>query len=202
MAYSENDRDAQIWAEVLRKSLSDLGLKHGENIWLEYRWAPSREQIPQRASELVQLKPDVLVAGATPALAGLRQQTAEIPIIFANVADPVGQGFVVNLARPNGNATGFGAFDFAMGGKWIELIRDLLPHTRNVLVIYNPDSAPFYRLFLRHIESAASGIKLHIAPIVEVSDINSAVLVQPRLFRQALPQLSTDELLPFRPLTV
>jgi len=78
------------------------------------------------AAELVDLKPDVIVAAATPALAAIAQETPSIPIVFVNVADPVGQGFVPNFARPGGNITGFTSFEFSMGGKWVETIHEIL----------------------------------------------------------------------------
>ena len=77
------------------------------------------------AAELVDLKPDVIVAAATPALAAIAQETPSIPIVFVNVADPVGQGFVPNFARPGGNITGFTSFEFSMGGKWVETIHEI-----------------------------------------------------------------------------
>src|SRR6202012_2731305 len=100
------------------------------------------ERFNTYAAELVSLKPDVIVANTTPAVAALRQQTTTIPIVFVQVTDPVGQGFVTNLARPGGNVTGFDFVDFSVGGKWIELLKEGAPAVARVAIMYSPRTAP------------------------------------------------------------
>src|SRR6266436_2974949 len=128
-----------VLARMKAPSLAhQLGWAQGRNVSIDYRWAGDRLQI--NAAELVKMAPDVLFAAATPALEALRQQTRSLPIVFVQVSDPVKLGFVANLARPGGNITGFTNFEHAIGGKWLELIRDTAPGAMRVLVIFEPDN--------------------------------------------------------------
>ena len=115
--------------------LRQLGWKVGDNLSIDYRSAPG-DANRQRAyaAELVSLTPDHIVADGTPGLTAVRQATRTVPIIFVNVTDPVGQGFIESLARPGGNATGFALFEFSMGTKWLQILRELAPSI-------NPDHA-------------------------------------------------------------
>src|SRR3977135_1503778 len=107
MSYVESDSEAQQQARAFNQSLEPLGWTDGSNIALDYRWRGSPPgQLQAPAVELVQLNPDVLLAGATPAAIALKNATRSIPIVFANVADPVGQGFVASLGQPSGNMSG------------------------------------------------------------------------------------------------
>ena len=98
-----------------------------------------------RAAELVHLSPAVIVTTSTPAVAAVRQETGTIPIVFVQVTDPVGVGFVTSLARPGGNVTGFTSSEFSMGGKWIEMLREIDPRVARVAFIFNPRTAPLRR---------------------------------------------------------
>jgi putative tryptophan/tyrosine transport system substrate-binding protein len=120
MGYAKGDPEAEGWVRGLIQGLHERRWVEGSNIRIDYRW-PSENagNMSSYAAELVDLKPDVIVAAATPALAAIAQETPSIPIVFVNVADPVGQGFVPNFAHPGGNITGFTSFEFSMGGKWV-----------------------------------------------------------------------------------
>ena len=122
---------------AFQEGLQQLGWTQGRNVSIDYRWAEDRQQI--NATELVKMAPDVLVAVATPAVEALRQQTHSLPIVFVQVSDPVKLGVVANLARPGANITGFTNFEHAIGGKWLELIRDTVPGAMRVLVIFEPN---------------------------------------------------------------
>ena len=125
------------------QALERLGWVEGKNIRIDYRFAASDPTLFKTyAAELVGLSPDVLLAGASLAIAALRQQTRTIPIVFVNVSDPLGQGFVESLARPGGNITGFTAYDAPLMGKWVQLLKDVAPSVTRVVVIFNPDTAP------------------------------------------------------------
>jgi putative tryptophan/tyrosine transport system substrate-binding protein len=128
------------------------------------------------------LSPDVLLAGASPAVAPLRQLTSTIPIVFVLVADPVGLGFVQSLARPGGNITGFSAYDAPLMGKWLQLLKEVAPRVTRVTVIFNPDTAPFAPLFNRAIEAAAPsfGITVTLAPVHDDAAIEEAIAAQAR----------------------
>ena len=129
MGYAESDPRAQAWAAAFREGLQKLGWTEGRNIRIDTRWAaPGDAEARQRfAKELVALQPDLILSHATPTTATLLQQTRAIPIIFANVADPVGSGFVASFARPGGNVTGFITTEPTMAGKWLELLKEITP---------------------------------------------------------------------------
>jgi ABC-type uncharacterized transport system substrate-binding protein len=163
MSYVESDVNAQRWKEAFVKSLEELGWNKDRNIQLDYRWSgPNLKQLRADAAELVRLSPDVLLAGATPAVLALQHETTSIPIVFAVVADPVGQGVVSSLARPGANTTGFGAFDFSIGGKWVQIIKEIAPSVVRIGAIFNPETAPYYGSFLPFIETAARGLDLKL----------------------------------------
>jgi putative tryptophan/tyrosine transport system substrate-binding protein len=178
MSYLQDDSEAKHQVETFIQSFQQLGWTVNQNITIDKRWPGSNaDQLRAGAVELVQLKPGVLLAGATPATMALKNQTTSIPIVFANVADPVGQGLVENLAQPGGNVTGFGAFEFSIAGKWIETLREIIPSAKKCAVIFNPETAPFYRLFLPFIQTGArlTGIETKITPIHEANDIASTI---------------------------
>ena len=174
MSYVESDTTAHQWTKAFSQSLQESGWIDNQNIKFEYRWAgPNPDLLQASAAELVRLRPNLLMAGATPALVALQRETRDIPIVFANVADPVGQGFVASLAHPGGNTTGFGAFDFSMGGKWVQTLKEIVPWTTRIAVIFNPATAPFYQLFLSSIDDAARsiGVSQIVTPVHDVGDI-------------------------------
>jgi ABC-type uncharacterized transport system substrate-binding protein len=162
MAYVDSDSQAQKWTKTFDRSLQELGWNSGRNLQLDYRWAgPNPNRLRIDAEELVRLSPDVLLCVATPALIALQHATRSIPIVFANVADPVGQGLIASFARPGGNTTGFGAFDFSMAGKWVQAIKDIAPSVIRIGVIFNPETGPYYASFLPFVETASGplGVK-------------------------------------------
>ena len=145
---------------VLRRfskgSRSSDGLRAVTSI-SDYRWATADPRsISNSVAELVALAPDVILASATEALAACQKATSTIPIVFVSVSDPVGQGFVNSLESPGGHITGFTAFEFSMGGKWMELLKEIAPSVRHVAVLFNPQTAPYFALFMRSIKAAAA----------------------------------------------
>ena len=128
-------------------------------------------RLPALAAQLVASKPDLLVAQGSAAVVALQQATRTLPIIFAEVTDPAGQGFVESLARPGGTTTGFAMFEFSMGGKWLDLPKQLKPSTERVGVLFNPaiPSAPFGKLYFQSIEAAASRFGIRPFPM-EIDD--------------------------------
>ena len=154
MGYAKGDPEAEGWVRGLILGLHELRWVEGSNIRIDYRWPSGNDgNMSSEAAELVALKPDVIVAAATPALAAIAQETPSIPIVFVNVADPVGQGFVPNFARPGGNITGFTSFEFSMGGKWVETIHEIRPSITRAAVIFNPATAPYSPFFLHSIQT-------------------------------------------------
>jgi putative ABC transport system substrate-binding protein len=126
---------------------------------------------------LIGLAPDLIVAEGTPGLVAAQLSTRTVPIIFVNVTDPVGQGLVESLARPGGNATGFTIFEFSMGTKWLEILRELVPSVKNVGFMFNPNMAPYSGLYLRSIQQGALtfGIEPYAMPVDDESSVERSL---------------------------
>ena len=170
MNLSENDLEAQRLITAFRERLAQLGWVDGRNLRMDYRWAGGDiGRIRAFAKELVELSPDIIVGYATPSVVALQQQTQSIPIVFLSVTDPVGQGLVASLAHLGGNITGFAVFEFSLGTKWMEALKQIAPSLRRVTTIFNPKTAPYYPLYLRAIEKAASSFAVEPL-VVEVHD--------------------------------
>ena len=134
------------------------------------------------AKELVALQPDLILSQSTPTTAALLQETRTIPILFAIVADPVGSGFVASLARPGGNATGFVVTEGSLGGKWLELLKEIAPRITRVAALFNPAMAPYADHWLRPFEAAAPSFAVEAirAPIQGTSELESVIATQAR----------------------
>jgi putative tryptophan/tyrosine transport system substrate-binding protein len=167
---SEKDLEAQRLVTAFREGLAQLGWIDGGNLRMDYRWASGDVgRIRTLAKELVELSPDIIVGYATPSVVALQQETRSIPIVFLSVTDPVGQGLVASLANPGGNITGFAVFEFSLGAKWMEALKQIVPGLRRVTTIFNPKTAPYYALYVRAIEKAASSYAVE-PTVVEVHD--------------------------------
>jgi putative ABC transport system substrate-binding protein len=118
--------------------LQQLGWTDGRNVRIDTRWPASEAERRTSAAELVGLAPDVILASASASVAALQQASRSAPIVFANVIDPVGAGFVASLAQPGGNATGFTAFEYGISGKWLELLKEIAPHMTRAAVLRDP----------------------------------------------------------------
>jgi putative tryptophan/tyrosine transport system substrate-binding protein len=141
---NESDPEGRMRVVAFRLGLEERGWTEGRNIQIEYRWTSGDpERARAYAAELVEMKPEVIFAAPTSNVAILQQKTRSVPIVFAQTGDPVGAGFVASLSRPGGNLTGFGNFEFTIGAKWLELLKQLAPSVRRIAVIYdtaNPDA--------------------------------------------------------------
>jgi putative ABC transport system substrate-binding protein len=175
---ASSDLDQQARLRTFQDTLQELGWIDGHNIRINVRAAAgSPEQFRAYAAELVAAKPDVLIADSSPSTAALQRETSTIPIVFARVTDPIGQGFVASMAQPGGNITGFTNYEPAIGGKWIDLLREAAPSTKHVALIYNPDTAPYTASFLPSFEAAARvhGLTLTNAPVHEAGELEAAI---------------------------
>ena len=176
---AENDPEGQARIRAFQQGLAALDWVEGRNIRIIYRFATAGDaaRIQTNVAELVDLAPDLIAAGGTPVIAALKQATSTIPIVFAIVNDPVGQGFVSNLAHPGGNITGFTAFEFEMVGKWLELLKEMAPAVRRAALIFNPETGPFYPVFLRRFGAVPSsiGTELAAAPVRNRADLETTV---------------------------
>jgi putative ABC transport system substrate-binding protein len=176
-ALADNDPVAQARVAMLREGLARLGWTE-RNVRIEERFAGGdAAQMQAYAGELVGSAPNVIVTSSTPALAALKQATRTIPIVFSGVSDPAGQGFVASLARPGGNITGFSFIDFPMLGKWVEMLKEIAPSVTRITLVFNPQTAPYYPVFLRDFGRAAStlGGELTATPARDEAQIDAAV---------------------------
>ena len=139
MSAPENDPEGQARFGAFRQGLQKLGWTEGRNVRIDVRWGAGDPALDRKyASELVALMPDVILATASPTVAALEAATSTIPIVFAHAVDPVGAGFVDSLARPGGNATGFVLFEYGIGAKWLELLKEIVPDVKRVAVLRIP----------------------------------------------------------------
>ena len=175
---AESDLEGQSWVNALKQGLAAVGWTDGLNIRLDVRWAGGEANLIQRfAKELVDLHPDVIVAVATPSAMAFRQETHTIPIVFTSVTDPVAQGLVESLIRPGGNITGFTIFEPEIGSKWMQVLKDIAPETTRTAVIFNPDTAPYFRLYMSSIEAAGAffAVKTFEAPVRNRAEIEAVI---------------------------
>jgi putative ABC transport system substrate-binding protein len=173
ISVAETDPEGRDWITAFRQRFADLGWIDGRNVRIEYRFGEGdATRLPRLAKELLELRPNAILAATAPAAAVVRQQTLSIPIVFVQVPDPVSAGFVTNLARPEGNITGFTNFEFSIGGKWLQVIKECAPAVNSVAVVFDPGS-PAWAQYLRPIEAAAPtfGMQLTPAGVVNAAEI-------------------------------
>jgi putative tryptophan/tyrosine transport system substrate-binding protein len=178
MGFTVGDEEGLYRARTIAQELQNLGWSDSYRARIDYRWPGSdTEQIQALARELVSLSPDVLIADGTAPAVALRQVTRTIPIVFMMASDPVGLGIVQSLARPGGNATGVFSLEATMGGKWLELLKEIVPDLRRVAVIFNPDTGPLAPLYLHSVETAATLLSVEVigTSVHETSDIERAI---------------------------
>jgi putative tryptophan/tyrosine transport system substrate-binding protein len=183
MGYAVNDREGQANFAAFQGGLQTLGWTDGRNIRIDARWAAADTNLMQRfAKELVALQPDLILTQNTPITALMLQQTRTIPIIFANVSDPVGSGFVASLSRPGGNVTGFIDMEGSMAGKWLELLKEVAPRVTRVAFLFNPATAPFAEYYLNHFKATAASLAVEAItpPVRDTSELESVVAAQAR----------------------
>ncbi|MEX2034754.1 MAG: ABC transporter substrate-binding protein [Xanthobacteraceae bacterium] len=176
-ALSEHDPEGQARLTAFQQGLQQLGWKIGENVRIDHRWAGgSADRLRVLAAELVRSKPDVILAAATSALAPLRRETRTIPLVFAQVSDPVALGFVASLARPGGNITGFATSEHGLAVKWLELLKQIAPSIARVGVIYQP-ALPQTAGYLHEIEAGAPSLKVQVstAAVRDRTEIERAI---------------------------
>jgi putative ABC transport system substrate-binding protein len=177
MPFTADDPEAQARMLAFAQELQHLGWTVGRNLRIDIRWgAGDADRNRRYAAELLALTPDVILANGGPELAPLQQATRSVPIVFANVVDPVGQGFVASLARPGGNATGFTPTEFGESGKWLELLKEIAPRVTRAAVLFNRAFAAGIGQFAA-IQAVAASFKVELSPIDlrDASEIERAV---------------------------
>jgi len=172
MGLVQGDPEAQPRITAFEQALGAQPGSKERNLKFMYHWgAGDAERAQSLAKEVVERQPDVIVAHTTPAIVAIQRETRTIPTVFVQVTDPVAEGLVASLARPGGNATGITNFDASLGGKWLELLKEIAPRTARVALLYNPEASPFAGYYLRAFEAAAP--QLLVQPIATpVRDAN------------------------------
>src|SRR5207244_3113388 len=165
LGFPEADDEGQASVAAFQQRLQELGWTIGRNIWIDIRWAGGEpDKARTFAKELVSASPDLIVPTSNLVTAILQKETSTVPILFVLVGDPVGSGFVANLARPGGNITGFAIFETAIGGKWLEILKEVAPRIRRVGFILHPET-PVHIGFLRAAEAAAPSLGLEVTAL-------------------------------------
>jgi putative tryptophan/tyrosine transport system substrate-binding protein len=178
MGNTEGDPQSVTSLAAFNKALQELGWTDGRNIRVDYRWgAADLDRMQAFATELVGLQPDLIVGSTTPVVTALQRQTKTIPIVFVVVSDPVGSGFVASLSRPGGNITGFINIESSLSGKWIEMLKDIVPRVTRAGLMFNPETAPYFAYYLQPFEAAARSYAIEpmAVPVHSATDIERAV---------------------------
>jgi putative ABC transport system substrate-binding protein len=161
----ENDPSMKPRVSAFTQALADLGWTVGRNVRIDLRWGGADiNRIRALAQELVGLQPDIILANSAAVTVALQRETRTIPIVFANVGDPVAVGIVERLDRPSGNITGFTNLEATLGGKWLELLSEITPGLKRAAIMFNPDTAPA-SAYVPSLEAAARSLK--VVPIIE-----------------------------------
>lgn len=171
---TESDLQLGMGLAAFKTALGELGWIEGRNVQVDYRFAAADvDRMHAIAKELVALRPDVIVAHTTPAVAAVQRETKTIPIVFVVVSDPVGSGFVESLPRPGGNITGFINIEASLSGKWVEMLKEIVPRVNRAALMFNPETAPYFAFYQQPFEAAArsSGIEPIAAPVQTAADI-------------------------------
>ena len=157
----QSDPNIQAWIAEVQNGLAALGWREGQNVHFERRFAGGDVGRAQpHAQELVRLDLDVIVTSSIPTALALLGETRSVPVVFTNLSDPVGSGVVPNLARPGGNVTGFTNFEYSIGGKWLEILKDISPNIKSTSIIFNPVAATYSRGYIQSFEAAAISLSV------------------------------------------
>jgi putative ABC transport system substrate-binding protein len=178
MSPAESDPEARTRIAAFRDALQKLGWLDGQNVRLDFRWGGGdNAQIKAYAAELVGLAPRLIVANGTPAVAAASQLTRTIPIVFAQVMDPVGLGYIDSFARPGRNITGFTFIDFSLIGKWLDMLKAFAPGTNRAAFIYNPGTTPYWASYLRSDEATAVSktVRLVDTPVRTAAELEGGI---------------------------
>jgi putative ABC transport system substrate-binding protein len=178
MQSDENDPVFKSRLSAFTQALAGLGWTDGRNKRMDLRWyGDDINRTPVLAQELVGLQPDIIVTNGTPETIALQRETRTIPIVFANVSEPVASGIVARLDRPGGNVTGFAILETTLGGKWLELLSEIAPGLKRAAIMFNPDF-PTASAYMPSFETAARSLKVVpiIAPVHTDVEIETAII--------------------------
>jgi putative ABC transport system substrate-binding protein len=177
MNNAENDPEAKAQLMGFRQGLQQLGWSEDRNIHIDIRFAADRpDQYQVLAKELVALQPDAIFAYTTPITAALQGESRTIPIVFAQVSDPIGSGLVASLARPEGNLTGFQLYEEGITGKWVAMLKEIAPRLERAALLANPKTTS-YEYFVRSAEAGAQSLAIELvpSPVENAADIERVI---------------------------
>ena len=181
VGYSDGDAEGQASVAVFRQRLQQLGWTEGRNIRIDTRWAAADpDKARAFAKELIGMRPDIIVPSSNLVTEIVQQETSTIPVVFVFVGDPVGTGFVTNVAHPGGNLTGFPVFETAIAGKWVEVFNEVAPQISRVAFMLHPET-PAHVAFLRATEAAAPPLKIKLTAL----SVHNAAEIERRLSEYA-----------------
>src|SRR5438105_9271369 len=175
-AATETEKQSHIAGFV--QALRQFGWIEGQNLRVDVRWNAGDAALSRiYAAQLIGLAPDVILASSTTNLTAVQQATNIVPIVFVQVSDPVTQGFVANVTKPGGNITGFSMYEFSVGGKWVDLLKEIAPNLGRVAVLSNPETSPQSKFFMRSVEAAAPsrGVRAIAIPVGATTEIEAAL---------------------------
>jgi putative ABC transport system substrate-binding protein len=178
MASDENDPVQKTYFLAFTQALAGLGWTDGRNVRMDVRWdGGDADRLRALAQELVGLQPDIILTNGNPATVAVQRETRTIPIVFANVADPVASGIVARLNQPGGNITGFATLEASLGGKWLELLSEIAPGLKRAAIMFNPDLGAA-SVYVPSFETAARSLKVEpiIAPVHSDAEIETAII--------------------------
>jgi putative tryptophan/tyrosine transport system substrate-binding protein len=198
ISYAESDPLAQIWFKAFVEEMQAVGWIDGRNVALDVRWAGAvaADRLQGLAKELVDLQPDVVFAMTTPSVKAVLRASRTVPIVFTQVTDPVAQGLIESLNQPGRSLTGITLFEREIGSKLMQVLKEIAPRTTRVAVIFNPDTAPYYKLYMGAIEVAAASfaMKAFEAPAhdrAEIETVLSALIGEPTVGVIPIPDVFT-----------
>jgi putative tryptophan/tyrosine transport system substrate-binding protein len=180
---AESDQNNRGWLSAFDAALRSFSWIDGQNIRIERRYAPGDfNRMREYARELFDLTPDLVLVTNTPSALAMLEVTHQIPLLFVNVTDPVGSGIVSSLSNPGGNATGFTNFEFTMGGKWLQILKEVAPDIERTAIIFNPELAPFADGYIRSFRAGAESLRVDaiLAPIHDVDQLERLLIAQTR----------------------
>jgi putative ABC transport system substrate-binding protein len=174
---AEDDPESRLRIAAFKQSLQELGWIEGGNVRIETRWAGGDDGLVRKhAAELAALAPDVILTSGSVTVRPVQQATGTVPIVFVQVVDPVGSGYVDSLSRPGGNTTGFTLFEYSLSGKWLELLKEIAPHVTRAAVIRDPTRGSGIAQFAA-IQTAAQSLGVELSPVnaVDVHDMERGI---------------------------
>ncbi len=178
MNFAATQTDGQSFVTAFIQRLRELKWVEGQNLQIDLRWNAGDAFLARLyAAQLIGLAPDVILAASTTNLTAVRQATSTVPIVFISITDPVAQGIVGNANHPGGNLTGFSSNEFSLGGKWLDLLKQVAPDLNRVAVMFNPDTSPQAKFYMEAIEAAAParGVTAIASPVRTVADLKPAI---------------------------